>query len=215
MKAMICENIHNLGFRRRSGAFTLIELLIVVAIIAILAVIALPNFLEAQTRSKVARVKSDMRALDTALNTYAVDWNRYPVVDDILSGNVMSFQQRLAPLTSPVGYISTLPGDPFSRQGYNGAHYPGDRTDIYAYNTGAFGLGVLVANTADLRQLSWSLMSGGPDGLIQFPYYAFTGSLANNGGYILFVYDPTNGTTSFGDIFRRGGAGNQPLAGVE
>ena len=43
--------------------FTLIELLIVVAIIAILAAIAVPNFLEAQTRSKVAATMADMRSL--------------------------------------------------------------------------------------------------------------------------------------------------------
>ena len=58
-------------------AFTLIELLIV-AIIAILAAIAVPNFLEAQTRSKVARAKADMRSLATGLEAYAVDANRYP-----------------------------------------------------------------------------------------------------------------------------------------
>jgi type II secretory pathway pseudopilin PulG len=53
-------------------------LLIVVAIIAILAAIAVPNFLEAQVRSKVSRVKSDMRSIDTALQAYYIDNNRYP-----------------------------------------------------------------------------------------------------------------------------------------
>ena len=61
----------------RLKGFTLIELLIVVAIIAILAAIAVPNFLEAQTRAKVARVKADMRTLATALESYYVDHNNY------------------------------------------------------------------------------------------------------------------------------------------
>ena len=63
---------------RYRGGFTLIELLIVVAIIAILAAIAVPNFLEAQTRSKVSRVKNDTRALSTAIEAYHVDHNEYP-----------------------------------------------------------------------------------------------------------------------------------------
>ncbi len=62
---------------RRKG-FTLIELLIVVAIIAILAAIAVPNFLEAQVRSKVSRAKSDMRTMATALESYIVDHNNPP-----------------------------------------------------------------------------------------------------------------------------------------
>jgi len=53
--------------------FTLIELLIVVAIIAILAAIAVPNFLEAQVRSKVSRAYNDMRNLATALESYRID----------------------------------------------------------------------------------------------------------------------------------------------
>jgi len=60
-------------------AFTLIELLIVVAIIAILAAIAVPNFLEAQTRAKVSRVTADMRSYATGLETYFIDHNSYPV----------------------------------------------------------------------------------------------------------------------------------------
>lgn len=58
--------------------FTLIELLIVVAIIAILAAIAVPNFLEAQIRSKVSRARSDMRSLATGIESYYVDNNQYP-----------------------------------------------------------------------------------------------------------------------------------------
>lgn len=67
--------------------FTLIELLIVVAIIAILAAIAVPNFLEAQVRSKVARVKADQRSLATGIEAYFVDNNLYPVAAREGSGN--------------------------------------------------------------------------------------------------------------------------------
>ncbi|MBI1290662.1 prepilin-type N-terminal cleavage/methylation domain-containing protein [bacterium] len=60
-------------------AFTMLELLMVVAIIAILAAIAVPNFLEAQTRSKVARVRMDMADTSAALEAYMADWRSYPV----------------------------------------------------------------------------------------------------------------------------------------
>ncbi|HBF34520.1 TPA: hypothetical protein DDW35_08145 [Candidatus Sumerlaeota bacterium] len=64
---------------KKIKGFTLIELLIVVAIIAILAAIAVPNFLEAQVRSKVSRAQSDMRSLATAIESYMVDNNNFPV----------------------------------------------------------------------------------------------------------------------------------------
>ncbi len=88
-------------YRSRKG-FTLIELLIVVAIIGILAAIAVPNFLNAQVRAKIARCKSDLKALGTAEEMYYMDHNRY------------TYPFRLHPLTSPINYIASVPPDVFS-----------------------------------------------------------------------------------------------------
>ena len=101
------ERLHVMRNRRSDSAFTLIELLIVVAIIAILASIAVPNLLEAQTRSKVSRVKADLRTVATALEAYHGDYNVYPP-----STLVIPFR-RLIPLTTPVAYIVTVPLDVF------------------------------------------------------------------------------------------------------
>jgi type II secretion system protein G len=64
--------------RNRESGFTLIELLIVIAIIGILAAIAIPNLLNAVQRGKQKRTMSDMRALATAVEAYAVDNSQYP-----------------------------------------------------------------------------------------------------------------------------------------
>jgi len=60
---------------RRSG-FTLVEIMIVVAIIALLASIAVPNFLRARKRSQATRILEDLRVLDNATDEYAIENNK-------------------------------------------------------------------------------------------------------------------------------------------
>ncbi len=94
--------------RLKTVGFTLIELLIVVAIIAILAAIAVPNFLEAQTRAKVSSAKSNMRTCVNGLESYFVDNNKYP--PDRGFGN---FYEDWSQITTPIAYLSSIPLDPF------------------------------------------------------------------------------------------------------
>lgn len=185
---------------KKSSGFTLIELLIVVLIIAILAAIAVPNFLEFQTRAKVTRVKSDHRTLATGLEAYMVDWGSY--VDD--SDESLFYQNQpqrgLVRLTTPISYITACYHDVFpDQQSQNPRHNEG----YYSLGSGAdHPNGWPVSDTKNIVQ-AWLLISSGPDrvdstdGNDSWPW---GGSSTN-----LRVYDPTNGTISTGDIYRGGG----------
>jgi len=176
------RNILRGKVRSRDLSFTLIELLMVVAIISILSAIALPNFLEAQTRAKVARAKNDLRAIATALEAYHADNCAYP------QAALIPPPRRLRPLTMPIAYITTLPEDPFNLR---------RRWRFYRY--GAMPLDVASR---------WILASVGPDlhsstNPIEFyPGYQpglFCGQVE---GFDYILYDPTNGTVSWGDVVR-------------
>jgi general secretion pathway protein G len=86
--------------RLKKKGFTLIELLIVVAIIGIIAAIAIPNLLNAIQRGKQKRTMADMRAIGTAVESYAVDNNLYPAGGSGVSGINNVVQPR---------YIARLP----------------------------------------------------------------------------------------------------------
>ena len=61
---------------KRRGGFTLVEIMIVVAIIALLAAIAVPGFLRARKRSQASRIVNDLRLIDSAVDQYAIENNR-------------------------------------------------------------------------------------------------------------------------------------------
>jgi len=193
---------------RKAQAFTLIELLIVVAIIAILAAIAIPNFLEAQTRSKVARVKSDFRSLATAIEAFAVDNNSYPTGRPgslAMGGGKI---ERIYELSTPVAYISSTDlRDPFGRcvnvfgdQGFFTYSYMSFWTDSEWMK---YHAAVPVPGLTYYK--AWMLQSWGPDRKqdgIEW-WLLFPDDPGREG--VNSIYDPTNGTISRGDIARVGG----------
>ena len=181
--------------RPESRAFTLIELLIVVAIIGILAAIAIPNFLQAQTRAKVARAEADMASIGTALPCYYVDNNQYP--DALVSG----YLEKLIPLTTPVAYMTSIPGSAFAAW----TPWMADATKVYYYQTQAAcnwmedqGWGTNIWLQYDpTDRYEWYLSAVGPDGDYDQPW-------SSTPGCNCLRYDPTNGVLSDGDVIRLG-----------
>jgi general secretion pathway protein G len=171
-------------------AFTLIELLIVVAIIAILAAIAIPNFLSAQVRSKIARAESDMRSVSLALEAYYTDYNDYPPEDGYAQLDWAAFRA----LTSPVPYITAMPVDAFSvgdpaNQGLSATGNVG----FYQIGTGSIRSNLRRPPERDV----YLIASWGPDlkdDVVHMMHFPRTNHA--------IPYNPTNGITSHGDLFR-------------
>lgn len=200
--------------------FTLIELLVVIAIILILIAIALPNFLEAQNRAKVARAKGELRSIGTAANEHLTDYNFfYSDYNDQVELRVSTRNKSSGSLDLPCPTDAPEP--------------PGDGGLIFLQGTrkGNYGAGIHCPLTtpihyidADALKDPWSdgtvpigydarryttsgddpkiLFYGayfvsGPDGVAGHWYRSFTG---NTTGRAL-AYNPTNGSRSPGEIW--------------
>lgn len=214
-------------FRKRRDAFTLIELLIVIGIIAILALIAVPNFLEAQVRAKVARSVADMRSIATALEAYCVDYQSYPIDDG---------QYSTVPtcVTTPVAYMSTNRLiDPFADKLYHKGRFPGDPSygeamRWYGYSPVVWEAeldSIPIAHWPSTENVDgprdnqgaiekygrWRMVGRGPDlWYSAYEHYRLTGDTSLWARYLddrpLYgadiLYDASNGTMSWGNILR-------------
>src|SRR5438874_11093162 len=73
---LLFYSIMNTSTAKPRRGFTLVEIMIVVAIIALLAAIAVPGFLRARKRSQASRILNDLRMIDSACDQYAIETNR-------------------------------------------------------------------------------------------------------------------------------------------
>lgn len=198
---------------------TLIELLIVVAVIGVLASIAVVNLLQAQERTKVTVVQNDMRMLANGLAAYHIDHNRFPPgarEDTVEDYRHLFVPVALTPLTTPTAYMTSLMAtDPFAsaqqiapgsfrtfdtvlRHSYVYVHYP----DFAEFK-----------RNPNLSRRGYGLTSLGPDlGDSYSVYRPFPTELPEEARTMGIqtvadtIYDPTNGVRSRGDLARFGGS---------
>lgn len=164
-------------FEQNNRCFTLIELLVVVTIIGILAAIAIPNFLNAQIRAKVSKVKSDIRTMSIGLEQYQIDHNNYPSSrHPLINPGALAYTWKL---TTPIAYLSEIPKDLFVNE------IPENLTG------GIFGI-----DGPYLHYIS--------DPLLGEIYVVFSYAPDNDMEFETLHYDSSNGIISNGDIYRVG-----------
>ncbi len=191
-----CHHVH---------AFTLVELLVAISIILILIGIALPNFLAAQTRSKIARVSSDMRSVATALEEYQMESKKYPtmIVPGFqggvppLAGSSLKWWYIPDSLSSPIPYLRNADVRcPFGGNYARAENFPDEIWRRYGYEnileliTKSGQFPILMNRYGHPKAITWSgdwrLQCVGPD-------REWDPNI---------MYNPTNGLVTRGDIIR-------------
>ena len=124
--------------KNKQSGFSLVEVMVVIAIIGILATMILPNILGSQEQANEQKIVADIVAIENALSQYHLDNNRYPTTEQGLEALVRK------PSYDPVprnyrngGYIKRLPNDPY------GNSYlllsPGENSNIDIFSSGKDG----------------------------------------------------------------------------
>ena len=140
--------------RGTAGAFTLIEVMIVVVILGILAAVVIPKILDRPDQARVTAAKADIAVLMQQLKLYRLDNAAYPSTDQGLQAlTVRPTTNPLPPNWKSGGYLEKLPNDPWGRP-YQYLN-PGLKGELDVFSLGADGQPGGEGNNADIG--SWNL----------------------------------------------------------
>ncbi len=189
--------------QKLQNAFTLIELLVGVAIIGILTTIAVPNFLDAQTRSKLANTYANMKAIQTAIFSYTLDYQNAPIDKGPDAFDGITYLV----LTTPTAYLSSISvfQDPFKTQleedqgiyfAYGSPHHIDQLDDP------------MRRQAFQKENITYFLFGWGPDRKSDWPWKLLgdtltklkTPSIAGPNGDGGIFYSTSNGLRSSGDV---------------
>ena len=135
-KTFHCKPILSQSQKRSDLGFTLIEVMVVIAIIGIMATLIVPQIMSKPDEARVIAAKQDVSSIVQALKLYRLDTGRYPTTEQGLAALVSKPSGEPIPRNWKAnGYIDRLPKDPwgFAYQYLN----PGVHTEIDVFSLGA------------------------------------------------------------------------------
>jgi len=130
--------VKDLKPKMKQKGFTLLEIMVVIVILGVLAAMVVPNLIGNKDKADVQKVKSDIIALENALDMYKLDNSVYPTTDQGLEALVSEPSASPAPRNyREDGYIKRLPQDPWGNDYI--LNSPGEKGKIDVLSVGLDG----------------------------------------------------------------------------
>ena len=118
---------------KKEHGFTIIEIMVVVAILAILASVLVPRIMDEPDKARIVKAKQDIRVIESALDLYKLDNFVYPSTEESIDALVT--KPGDAPNWKKGGYVKKLPIDPWGNE-YQYLN-PGEHGEVDIYSLGS------------------------------------------------------------------------------